>query len=292
MADETTSTTLAEMMGLGGGTRRSRPIRLNEGLIDVLPDIKIVPAGAGPTFDWIRDVAIAVPAGVKTEGTGVAANVAIESLQSQATSGVVGLVIDQSFESIFDARVDGQPQGAAAAAARAIRKRALTDLLAIVTDLTAVSGVATDVPNMASLGAAMASFEANCAPDGAPVGIVVHPAVYAILMNVFTESAAVSMAQSGSALPNKFTGSISRGTIFGANLFVSDAIAASTTGRSNIIMPLGEDVSPLGLAVWAPVQAIDLGPTDRFTQRSLIVARYGVCCPDPSAGVEWVTADA
>jgi hypothetical protein len=289
MANETTSTTLAEAMGIRGVVGKSRPIRYNEGLVDILPDIKIVPAGSGPVFDWVRDVAIAVPAGVKTEATGVAPNVAIETLQSRATSGVVGLVIDESFESIRDAEVT---VGKAGAAAKAIRKRALADLLAAVTDFTAVSGAAAFAPSMSNLGVAMMAFEATCSPDGAPVGIVLHPACYAILMDEFGVSTAVSVGQSGSAVPSRFTGSISRGTVFGANIFVSDAVAASTTGRSNIIMPMGEDVSPLGLAIWDPVQAIDLGPTDRYTNRTLVVARYGVCCPDPSAGVEWITNDA
>lgn len=288
MANETTSTTLAEAMGIRGVVGKSRPIRYNEGLIDILPDTKSVPAGSGPVFDWVRDVAIAVPAGVKTEATGVAPNVAIETLQSRATSGVVGLVIDESFESIRDAEVT---VGKAGAAAKAIRKRALADLLAAVTDFTSVSGIAANVASMSSLGVAMAMFEAACSPDGAPLAIVVHPAVYTRMMLEFQNSMAVSIGQSGTAVPNQFTGSISRGTIYGANIFVSDAIAASTTGRSNIIMPMGEDVSPLGLAVWDPVQAIDLGPTDRYTNRTLVVARYGVCCPDPSAGVEWITAD-
>lgn len=291
MANETTSTTLAEAMGLGGGARRARPIRYNETLLDTIADIKNVPQGSGPTFDFIRYVAVSVPAGVKTEATGTAPNVAVETLQGRATSGVVGLVVDQSFESIFDARVDGMASGPAAEAARAVRKRAQTDACALATDLTAVSGNALTVPNMASLGLAMAAFEASCLPDGAPVGIVLHPAVYGLLVAQLAVDGASIMPASGSMLQGAFAGSISRGTILGANVFVTDSIAASTTGRSNMIIPLGEDKSPLGLAIWDPVQAVDLGPTDRYTNRSLVVARYGVVCADPSAGVEWITAD-
>lgn len=291
MANETTTSTLLEAMGLGGGTRSIKPVRYTG--IDLVPALSWsegVTVGSGDTFDFIRYVAVTVPSGVKVEATGVAPNETIETLQAQATAGVVGLVIDQSYESIQDARA-GSASGAAAEAARAIRKRALTDMLATATDLTASIGDAADACDLAHLGAAMASFESNCNPDGSPVGIVLHPGCWNTLTADLRVAAANSILQMGTALPQHFVGSGARGTLFGAGVFVTDSVAASTTGRSNIITPLGQGKSVLGLAIWVPVSAVELGPTDRYTSRTLMVARYGAVCTDPSAGVEFIAND-
>jgi hypothetical protein len=137
----------------------------------------------------------------------------------------------------------------------------------------------------------MAAYETQCRPSGAPVAIVMHPGCYSTLMNELRISSAPSMGISGTALPASMGGFHNKGTLFGATILVTDCVAASTTGRSNAIVPMGDGISPLSLAVWTPVSAVPLGPTDRATDRTLMLARYGVVCSDPSAGVEMILAD-
>jgi hypothetical protein len=290
MPNETISSSL-DSTGLGHDNPNAIEFREGEGPLKDIPSVYMVPKGSGPTTRVFRYGAFTVPAGTSTEGTGVIPNVEVTTTETEFTSGVVGAVLDVSMEAIMDSKIPNLPTGAARAAQRAIEKRALIDLMATVTALTAVSGAAGNIPNMAALAAAFALFEAQCSPNGAPTAIILHPGSYSRLMQDMMVSAATSIALSGSAVAGQYAPSRSRGTIFGASVIVTDAVAASTTGRSNCIIPIGDGVSPLGLAVWMPVSAIPLGKTERFTDRTLVAARYGVACVDPSAGVEFICDD-
>ena len=274
MANETTSTSIADVIYEEHIPGFLAGFRYGPDLSGMVPWIENVPPGGGTDFRFPRANELAVPAGVKVESTGVFDNVQFTTDHELATSGVVGFTLDVSREAAYDNRA-GIPRRALEEALKSMRRRLNQDMLSRV--VGASSGVGTDTTECSvdHVAACLAEFETQN-PEANEIAIVLHSG------RQWADFIADAVTNAASLMPT-LAGDVLRATpgfkgmFMNAALFTSPHVAGDSDMLHGCITEMGQERSGLGIAVWQPTQ-VELEPAGgRYSDKWHVHARFGTC---------------
>ncbi|MGH1451195.1 MAG: hypothetical protein ACRBBM_17460 [Pseudomonadaceae bacterium] len=223
------------------------PARVGLGLVWAKPGQGNIPR-TFPRWDELQDVAGAttgVPAGTKAESDQFVYR-EVPMSEETITPGMVGFRIFRSDETSAEAPA-GVPAGMLSAGLEALMDRMDSDLLSSITSLTNTEGVVTDTYNLARFRADLAAFKLLNVPANAAKVAVLSSGMMQELYESLHTSQATLVSTGG--MPNLGPDAGYQGDLQRVQIYESQQLPVSTTGRAGVMTALGENKSCLGAVI-------------------------------------------
>lgn len=245
MADETTTTSAEELV----------PV---EDIDTYIANFNyVVPSGlavawARPSIGSIpvrfpRWNEISVPSGTKNEAEDFT-RVEVTTTEASATPGLVGFEVVLTDELLAGAQ-GGVPESLLQQGVRAILGRMNSDVLGVSTGATNATGSTSDALGREKFSAAAAAYRALEIDPGA-TGLHAAILAHGPMGELDKDEVLTSAAIAGKSMMDVMSATSGyKGRYGGFELFEDGAVANEAPGKSNIMTPIGAQVSGLGLAM-------------------------------------------
>lgn len=272
MPDEITSTSVGEIIPAEHIPEHVQGFRYAPSIMGAVAWVEMVPRGNGGTFVWPRWDVVTPNAGTKTESTGTFSNFEATTDEETCAAGVVGVALDVSRESDYDAR-GGVSRGLIAEGMKAMQNRLEADALAVVTGANSTVGSDSTALSYEQWGAGLVTYMRTNPPGPGAVAIL-HPNQYSQLtLDLRTSASAIIPSTEAAALLGAVPGFV--GMLDNVAMFVTPNIPTSGSGYAAAITTPGKHRSGLGVAVWQRTQAEKDPAPGRYADVWVLHARYG-----------------